>query len=130
MNNMLLLIDTFKIRGVTELHLFACYYSVQNLLSSPLLFKNVKIRIYKTIILPVALLGYETLTLTLKNRLRAFKMRRLWGIFGPKRDEVTRACRKLHNKEPHNLYSSPSIIRMIKSRKIKWAWNVHKRERS
>jgi hypothetical protein len=45
-------------------------------------------------------------------------------IFGPKRDEVTRDCRKLHNEELHNLYSSPYIIRMIKSRRMRWAGHV------
>jgi hypothetical protein len=45
--------------------------------------------------------------------------------FGPKRDEVTGDWRKLHNEELHNLYSSPSIIRMIKSRRISWAGHVH-----
>jgi hypothetical protein len=45
-------------------------------------------------------------------------------IFGPKRDEVTRDWRKLHNEELHNLYSSPNIIRMIKSRRMRWAWHV------
>jgi hypothetical protein len=50
------------------------------------------------------------------HRLRAFENRVLRRIFGPKRDEVTRGWRKLHNEELHNLYSSPSIIRMVKSR--------------
>jgi hypothetical protein len=45
-------------------------------------------------------------------------------ILGPKRDEVTGGWRKLHNEELHNLYSSPSIIRMIKSRRMRWAWHV------
>jgi hypothetical protein len=45
-------------------------------------------------------------------------------IFGPKRDEVTEGWRKLHNEELHNLYSSPSIIRMIKSRRMRWAGHV------
>jgi hypothetical protein len=45
-------------------------------------------------------------------------------IFGPKRDEVTGGWRKLHNEELHNLYSSPSIIRMIKSRRMRWAGHV------
>jgi hypothetical protein len=69
----------------------ACYHSVQNLLSSRLLSRNIKIRIYKTIILPVVLYGYETWCLTLReeHRLRVFESRVLRGIFGPKRDEVT-----------------------------------------
>jgi hypothetical protein len=48
----------------------------------------------------------------------------LWRIFGPKRDEVTGGWRKLHNEELHNLYSSPSIIRVIKSRRTRWAGHV------
>jgi hypothetical protein len=87
-------------------------------LSSRLLSKNVKIRIYKTVILPVVLYGCKTWSLTLKeeHRLRVFENRVLRRIFGPKRDEETRDWRKLHNKKLHNLYSSPSIIRIIKSR--------------
>ena len=69
----------------------ACYYSVQILLTSSFLFKNFKIKIYRTIILPVVLFGYETWLLTLKEerRLRVFENRVLRRIFGPKRDEVT-----------------------------------------
>jgi hypothetical protein len=69
----------------------ACYYSVQNLLSSRLLSKNLKIRIYRTIILPVVLYGCETWSLTLKEkrRLRVFENMVLRRIFGLKRDEVT-----------------------------------------
>jgi hypothetical protein len=66
--------------------------------------------------LPVVLYGYETWSLTLRaeHRLRVFENRVLRRIFGPKRDEVTGEWRKLHNEELHNLYSSPSEIRMIK----------------
>jgi hypothetical protein len=53
-----------------------------------------------------------------------FENRVLRRIFGPKRDEVTGDWRKLHNEEFHNLYSSPNIIRMIKSRRITWAGHV------
>jgi hypothetical protein len=53
-----------------------------------------------------------------------FENRVLKRIFGPKRDEVTGVWRKLHNEELHNLYSSPSIIRMIKSRRMRWAGHV------
>jgi hypothetical protein len=69
----------------------ACYHSVQNLLSTRPLSKNVKIRLYKTIILPVVLYGYETWSLTLReeHRLGVFENRVLRRIFGPKRDEVT-----------------------------------------
>ena len=69
----------------------AWYYSVQNLLSSSLLSKKIKIKIYKTIILPVVLYGCETWSLTLRDerRLRVFENRVLRRVFGPKRDEVT-----------------------------------------
>jgi hypothetical protein len=67
----------------------ACYYSVQNLLSSRLISKNLKIKIYKTVILPVVLYGCETWSLTLRkeHRLRVFENRVLRNIFGPKREE-------------------------------------------
>jgi hypothetical protein len=121
-----------QLRGITNQNLIqeeinmrlnsenACYHSVQNILSSRLLSKNIKIRIYKTIILPVVLYGCETWSLTLReeHRLRVFENKVLRRIFGPKRDEVTGDWRKLHNEELHNLYSSPNIIRMIKSRRM------------
>jgi hypothetical protein len=72
-------------------------------------------RIYKTIILPVVLCGCETWSLTL----RVFENKVLRRIFGPKRDEVTGGWRKLHNEELRDLYSSPSIIRIIKSRRMR-----------
>jgi hypothetical protein len=74
---------------------------------------------YRKIILPVVLYGCETCSLTLreKRRLRVFENRVLRRIFGPKRDEVTGEWRKLHNEELRGLYSSPSIIRIIKSRR-------------
>jgi hypothetical protein len=102
------------------------YHSVQNLLSSRLLSKNVKIRTYKTIILPVVLYGCETWSLTSReeHRLRVFENRVLRRIFGPKRDEVTGDWRKLQTEELQRLYSSPSIIRMIKSRRMRWAGHV------
>jgi hypothetical protein len=87
-------------------------------LSSRLLSRNVKVKIYKTIILPVVLYGCETWSLTLReeHRLRVFENRVLRRISGPKRDEVTGEWRKLHNEETHNLYSSPDIFRQGKSR--------------
>jgi hypothetical protein len=93
----------------------ACYHSVQNLLSSCLLSKNVKVRIYKTIILLVILYGCETWSLAVreKHKLRVFENRVLRRIFGLKRDRVMGGWRKLHNEELHNLYSSPRIIRII-----------------
>jgi hypothetical protein len=77
----------------------ACYHSVQKLLSSRLLSKNLKIRIYKTIILPVVLYGCETWSLTLReeHRLRLLENRMLRRIVVPKRDEVTGERRKLHS---------------------------------
>jgi hypothetical protein len=103
-----------------------CYHSVQGLLSSRLLSRNVKVKIYKTIILPVVLYGCETWSLTLReeHRLRVFENKVLRRIFGPMRDEVTGEWRKLHNEEPHNLYSSPNIIRQVKSRRMRWAGHV------
>jgi hypothetical protein len=81
---------------------------------------------YKTIIVPVVLYLCETWSLILRVecRLRAFRNRVLRRIFGPKRDEETGGWRKLHNEELHNLYSSPCIIRIIKSRRMKWAGRV------
>jgi hypothetical protein len=103
-----------------------CYHSVQSLLSSHLLSRNMKIKIYRTIILPVVLYGCETLSLTLREeyRLRVFENRVLRRIFGPKRDEVTREWRKLNNGELHNLYSLPNTFRQIKSRRMRWAGHL------
>jgi hypothetical protein len=72
---------------------------------------------------PVVLYGCETLSLTLReeHRLRVFENRVLRRIFGPKRDEVTGGWRKLHIEELHGLYSSPSIVRVIKARRMRWA---------
>jgi hypothetical protein len=84
-----------------------------------LLSKSAKIKIYRTIILPVVLYGCEIWSLTLREecRLRVFENRVLRRIFVPKRDEVTGEWRRLHNKELYALYSSPNTIRVIKSRK-------------
>jgi hypothetical protein len=91
-----------------------------------LLSKNLKIRIFETIILPVVLYGCETWSLTLRkeHRLRIFENWVLRRIFGPKRDEVTGEWRRLHNEELHDLYSSPSNIRIIKARRMTWAGHV------
>jgi hypothetical protein len=101
----------------------------KNLLSSRLLSKNLKIRIYKSIILPVVLYGCETWSVTLReeHRLRVFENRVLRRIFEPMRDEVAEEWRKLHNEELHDLYSSPSIIRIIKSQGMRWAGHVARR---
>ena len=96
---------------------------MQNLLSSSLISKNLKIKIYRTIILPVVLYGCETWSLPLREerRLRVFENRVFRRVFGPKRDEVTGEWRKLHNEELSDLYSLPNIVRVVKSR---WAGHV------
>jgi hypothetical protein len=78
------------------------------------------------ITLPVVLYGCETWSLTKKEEhtLRVFVNKVLRRIFGPKRDEVTGGWRKLHTEELRDLYSSPSIIRIIKSRRMRWAGHV------
>jgi hypothetical protein len=104
----------------------ACHHVVQSLLSSRLLSRNLKVKMYKTIIMPVVLYVCETWSLTLReeHRLRVFENRVLRRIFGPETDEVTGQWRKLHDGELHNLYSSPDIIRYIKSRRMRWAGHV------
>ena len=102
-----------------------CYHSLQNLLSSSLISKNIKTKTHRTIILPVVLNGCETWSLAMREerRLRVFGNRVLRRIFGPKRDEVTGEWRKLHNEEL-NMYCSPNIVRVIKSRKLRWVGHV------
>jgi len=104
----------------------ACYYSVQNLLSSSLLSKNLKIKIFRIIILPVVLYGRETWSLTLmeERKLRLFENRVLRSVFGPKRDEGTEKWGKLHNEELSDLYSLPNIVRVVKSRRMRLAGHV------
>jgi hypothetical protein len=95
--------------------------------------KNIKIKIHRTIILPVILYGCATLWVTLRDecRLRVFENTVLRRIFGHKRDKVTGEWRKLHKtKEPVDLYSLPNIILVIKSRRMRWvALVAHMRER-
>jgi len=87
---------------------------------------NLKIKIYRTIILPFVSCGCETWSLTLRKerRLGVFENRVLRRIFGPKRDEATGEWRKLHNEELNDLYCSPNIVRAIKSRRMRWAGHV------
>jgi len=101
-------------------------YSVLNLLSSRLLSKNLKIKIYRNIILPAVLCGCKTWSLKLREerKLRVFENVVLRRIFEPRRDEVTGEWRRLYNEELNDLYSSPNILRVIKSRRIRWAGHV------
>jgi len=92
----------------------------------PLIIIITIIKIYRTIILPVVLYGCETCSLTLREerRLRVFQNRVLRRLFGPKRDEVTGEWRKLNNEELRDLYSLPIIVRVVKSRRMRWAGHV------
>jgi len=103
----------------------ACCLSMQNVLSSSLLSKNVKSEVYRTIILLV-LCGCETWLLTLREErgLRVLENMVVRRIFGPKSDEVTGKWRKLHNEELNDLYSSPNNVRVIKSRRMRLAEHV------
>jgi hypothetical protein len=82
--------------------------------------KNIKISIHRTIILPFVFYGCETCSLIFREarRLKVFENRVLKRIFGPKRGEVTGKWRKLHNEDLTDLYSSPNIIRVIKSKRM------------
>jgi hypothetical protein len=104
----------------------ACYYSVQNHLPSKFLSRNLKIKIYRTIILPVVLYGCETWLLTLGEvrRLQVFENRVLRMVFGPKRDEVTGEWGKLHNEELNDRHSLTKVVRVVKSRRMRWAGHV------
>jgi len=108
----------------------ACYHSVQNLLSSSFLSKNLKIKICKTINLPAVLYGCETWSLTLRDerRLRVLENRLLRRIFGLKRDEVTKKDRKLNNEEINVLLTN--IIRVTKTRRVRLKWHVARTDES
>jgi hypothetical protein len=89
-------------------------------------FRNLKIKIYRNIILPVVLYGCETWSLKLrkKRRLRVFENKELRRVFGSERNEVTGKWRKLHNEKLNDLYSLPNIVRVAKSRRMRWAGHV------
>jgi len=91
-----------------------------------LLSKNLKIKIYRTIILPVVLYGCKTWSLTLREerKLRVFENMVLRRIFGPMSDEVTGGWRKLHNEVLNDLYPSPTIVWVVKSKRMRWAGHV------
>jgi len=91
-----------------------------------LLSKNLKIKICRTIILPVVFYGCENWSLILREekKLRVLENMVLRRIFGPRKDEVTGECRRLHNEKLNDLYSSPNIVRVIKSRRMRCAGHV------
>jgi hypothetical protein len=88
-------------------------------------FKNLKIKIYGTTMLPAVWYGCETWSLTLREELRlmVFENRVLRRIFGLKKDEVRGVWRKLHDEELNDLYCSPNRVQVIKSRRMKW-WGM------
>ena len=87
---------------------------------------TLKIKIYRTIILPVVLYGCEawSLTLQVERKLRVFENMVLRRTFGPRRGEVTGEWRRLHNEVLNDLYSSPNIVWVIKLRRMRWAGHV------
>ena len=99
---------------------------IANLLSCRLLSKHLKIKIYRTMILPVVFYGCETWLLTLREerKQRVFGNMVLRGVFGPRRDEVTGEWRRLHNEVLNDLYCSPNIVRVIKWRRMRWVGHV------
>jgi len=111
--------------GSGRSHILVCSYIHTGILHI-LLSKNLKIKIYRTIILPVLLYGCETWSLTLREerKLRVFENKVLRRIFGRRSDEVTGDWRRLHDEELNDLYTSPNTVRVIKSRRMGWAGQV------
>jgi hypothetical protein len=104
----------------------ACCRTVQNNFSSSFLSNNLKIKIFRNTILRVVLYGCETSSLKFRKErmMRLFENRVLRIIFEPKRDEVKGEWRTLHNEELGDLYCSPNIVRVIKSRIMRWTGHV------
>ena len=98
-----------------------CCLSLQNLLSSRLFSKNLKIKIYKTIILPIVLYGCETRSFTFSTEEHMLRVTENRRTFGPQSNEVTVEWTRLHNEELNDPYFSPNIIWVIKSRRMRWA---------
>jgi hypothetical protein len=117
----------FKCLGTTVTNQNCIHEKIKSKLNlgndgSRLLSKNIKIKIHKTVILPVVLYGRETWSLTLReeHRLRVFEERVLRRIFAPKREEVAGGWRRLHNESIHILYASLNVIWIMKSRRMRW----------
>jgi hypothetical protein len=85
---------------------------------------KIKIKIFRTTIFPVVLYGCETWLPEEERRLRLFEIMVLRRIFGPKKDAVRGEWRRLPNEELYDLYSSPNIVHVIKSRRMRWAGHV------
>jgi hypothetical protein len=100
-------------------------FSLKSFVCPPPISKNLKIKIYTTVILPVVMCGCETWPLNLRedHRVGIFENRVFRRIFGPKREE-DESWRKLHNNELHSLYFSPNIVSVIKARRLRLAGNV------
>jgi len=89
------------------------------------------LKIFRTVILPVILYGCESWSTTLadEHKLRVFENKILRKIYGPKRDEMTGEWRRLHNDELYGLYDSPNVVKIMKSRRLRWADHVSRMEK-